>query len=71
MDAERIKAIRVAAVLVFLVVVPVVSVWSHHIRRKRHEAFVRWQESEAGKDFRWVEKDGQGEAPGGIDIGFG
>jgi hypothetical protein len=34
-------------------------------------AFVRWQESEAGKDFRWVEKDGQGEAPGGIDIGFG
>jgi hypothetical protein len=62
MDADRAKMIGYAAALVLLAVLMVVVVWQERIKRRRHEAFVRWQESEAGKDFRWVDstKDDNG-----------
>lgn len=49
--------------LVFTAVIAVVIVWQERIKRREHEAFLRWQVSEAGKNFRWVGKDGTGEQP--------
>jgi hypothetical protein len=55
MDVDRLKAIGWCVGLVFVVVMVVVIVWPERVKRRRHEAFLRWQESEAGKDFRWVD----------------